>query len=42
MPAKKKKGSRKVVKNLSPKSLSSKNAKSVKGGGLTFKTNWKC
>lgn len=40
MAAKKKKGSHKVVKTLAPKRLSSKHARTVKGGG-SQRVNWK-
>jgi hypothetical protein len=40
MAAKKGKGSRKVVKGLPPKRLSSKHARRVKGGS-SLKVNWK-
>ena len=40
MAAKKKKGSRKVVKTLSPKRLNSKQARTVKGGS-SQRVNWK-
>ena len=40
MVAKKKKGSGKVVKTLPPKRLSTKHARTVKGGNLQ-RANWK-
>jgi hypothetical protein len=41
MAAKKGKGSRKTVKSLPPKRLSSKDARRVKGGSSSLKVNWK-